>query len=128
MSKTAALRALVAAQLNTVGGETYHRNAGSKAVYPYKVYAFDTVAFPDSTRDDLTLTVDVWDRAQDQKRIEELADRIERLFNGANLPAPPIYPTFFRDGRDNLEDPDKDLQHIQLRFLVQLYETNEMEE
>lgn len=128
MSKTAALRALVAVQLHSMEGVTYYRNAVKNAAYPYKVYTLDSVAFPDSTRDDFTLTVDVWDRAPDQKKVEELADQIERRFNDANLPAPPIYPTFFRDGRDNLEDPDKELQHIQLRFLVQLYETIETEE
>lgn len=128
MSKTTALRTLVAAQLNTVEGETYHKRAGKAAAYPYKVYTIDSVAFPDSARDDSVLTVDIWDRAPDQRTIEALADKIERLFNDANLPAPPIYPTFFRDARVNLDDPDKDLQHIQLRFLVQLYETIEMED
>lgn len=128
MSKTAALRALVAAQLNTVEGATYHRSAGKEAAYPYKVYTLDSVAFPYTARDDFDLTVDLWDRGPDQKVIEKLADKIERLFNDANLPAPPIYPTFFRESRNNLEDPDKDLQHIQLRFQVQLYETIETEE
>ena len=128
MSKTAALRGIVSARLNTVPGQTYHKKAAAGAVYPYKVYVLDSVAFTDAARDDFDLLVDIWDRAPDQKRIEEIADQIERLFNDANLPAPPIYPTFFRDTRHNLDDPDKELQHIQLHFLVQLYETPETED
>lgn len=122
MSKTIALRGLVYEQLQTVPGETYHKTATADAVYPYKTYILESINFPDSTRDDYDLVVDIWDRSPDQKMVEEIADQIERLFNVANIPKPPIYSTFFRDGRNNLEDPDKDLQHIQLHFIVQLYE------
>lgn len=125
MSKTAALRSIAAARLNTVPGATYHKKAAPNATYPYKVYTLSSVAFPDSARDDFDLLVDIWDRSPDPKRIEEIADQIERLFNDVNLPEPPIYPTFFRDTRHSLDDPDKELQHIQLHIAVQLYETEE---
>ena len=82
----------------------------------------ESINFPDSTRDDFDLVIDIWDRSPDQKTVEEIADQIERLFNAATIPSPPIYPTFFRDGRNNVEDPDKNLHHIQLHFIVQLYE------
>lgn len=122
MSKTAALRGLIREQLQTVQGETYHKRATASAVYPYKTYQLEGINFLDSTRDDFDLVIDIWDRSPDQKTVEEIADQIERLFNVANIPRPPIYPTFFRDGRNNLDDPDKNLQHIQLHFIVQLYE------
>lgn len=125
MSKTKTLRGLVTKKLQTTQGQTYHRTASPDAVYPYKVYRLTDVSFTASHRDDFELEVDIWDRAPDWKRIEELADEVERLFNDANLPTPPIYPTFFRENRYTLDDPDKTLQHIQLRFLVQLYETEE---
>ena len=120
MSKTKALRKLVMEQLQTVPGETYHRRASADATYPYKVFRLTSVNFTDA-RDDQELEVDVWDRSLDPKPAEDIADQIEALFADANLPAPPIYPTFFRDSRSTLDDPDKNLQHIQLRFLVQLY-------
>jgi hypothetical protein len=72
-------------------------------------------------RDDQELEVDIWDRSLDSKTAEDIADQVEALFADANLPTPPIYPTFFRENRYTLDDPDKNLQHIQLRFLVQLY-------
>ena len=78
--------------------------------------------FPDSTRDDFDLVVDIWDRSPDQKTVEEIADQTEALFNASTIPLPPIFPTFFRDSRTNIDDPDKELQHIQLHFIVQLYE------
>ena len=122
MSKTATLRKLIREKLQTVPGESFHRTAPKDAAYPYKTFTLASVAFPDSLRDDFELEVDVWDRAQDWKAAEEIADQIEALFNDTNLPQPPIYPTFFRENRYSLDDPDKNLQHIQLRFLVQLYE------
>lgn len=122
MSKTAALRKLIREKLQTVPGESYHRTAPKDAAFPYKTFSLSSVVLPDSLRDDIELEVDIWDRAKDWKVVEEIADQVEALFNDANLPQPPIYPTFFRENRYSLDDPDKNLQHIQLRFLVQLYE------
>ena len=122
MSKTAALRKLIREKLQTVPGESYHRTAPKDAAFPYKTFSLSSVVFQDSLRDDFELEVDIWDRAKDWKAAEEIADQVEALFNDANLPQPPIYPTFFRENRYSLDDPDKNLQHIQLRFLVQLYE------
>ena len=120
MSKTKLLRKLVMEQLQTVQGETHHRIASSTTTYPYKTFTMTDVSFTDA-RDDLELEVDIWDRSIDPKMAEDIADQIEALFNDVDLPAPPIYTTFFRDARYTLDDPDKNLQHIRLRFLVQLY-------
>jgi hypothetical protein len=123
MSKTAALRKLTRRRLQTTPGDTYHRHAPDGAAYPYKVYTFTEVGFAWADRDDFILEVDIWDRADNPRAAEEIADQVERIFNDANLPEPPIYPTFFRENRYTMDDPDKSLQHIQLRFSVQLYET-----
>ena len=127
MSKTRALRKLIKEKMQAVPGETYHRRAPKDATYPYKVFTLSSVAFPNSDRDDLELEVDIWDRntTDDPKNAEEVADQVEKLFASAIYPAPPLYPAFFRENRYDLEDPDKTLQHIQLRFLVQLHETEE---
>ena len=123
MSKTAALRKLVTETMQTVQGGTYHRSSPPHAVYPYKTFTLQSVSFTDA-RDDFELCVDIWGRG-DWKIIEEIADQIEKLLQNSNLPQDTILPTFFRESRYNLDDPDKTLQHIQLRFAVQLYELEE---
>mgnify|MGYP003290289304 CR=1 FL=1 len=123
MSKTAELRKLIREKLQTIQGETYHREAANDAAYPYKTFTLKNVSFTDA-RDDFDLCVDIWHRG-DWKVVEEVADQIEKLFQNTNLPQKTILPTFFRESRYNLEDPDKTLQHIQLRFAVQLYELEE---
>ena len=120
MSKTKILRKLITEKLRTVPGGVYHRIAPKDAAYPYKVFTLSDASFMDA-RDDIELEVDVWDRSNDPKTAEDVADQVEDLFRDTNLPEPPIYPTFFRENRYTLDDPDKNLQHIQLRFLVQLY-------
>ncbi len=127
MSKTSALRKLVRDMLQTVTGDTYHKRPPSGAEYPYKVYRLSSVAFPNSDRDDLELEVDIWDRnpTTDPKAAEEIADQLEVLFNSTVVPQPPLFPAFFRDARFDLDDPDKALIHIQLRFQVQLHEMEE---
>ncbi len=126
MGKTTELRKLVTEKLNATGGQTYHKTAPKDAKYPYKTYELTSVAFPDSARDDFELEVDLWDRSGDSKRLEDIGDEIEALFNDANIPYPHIFPTFFREQRYNIEDPDKTLTHIQLHFLVQLYHQKEV--
>lgn len=125
MSKTAQLRKLIRSQLQTVAGETYHKASPKDARYPYKCFTLTSVNFANPDRDDQELEVDIWDRAPDQKTAEEIADQVEKLFDGVILPLPPLYPAFFRDARFNLDDPDKELQHIQLLFTVQLHEKEE---
>ena len=120
MSKTAKLRKLVRETIQSVPGESYHQSAPADAVFPYKTFTLKSVTFTED-RDDFDLCVDIWGRG-DWKTVEEIADQIEELFRGNNLPQDTILPTFFRDSRHNLEDPDKSLQHIQLHFQVQLYE------
>lgn len=120
MSKTKSLRKLITEKLRTVPGDVYHRIAPADAAYPYKTFRLSAVGFTDA-RDDQELEVDIWDRSLDPKTAEEIADQVEEMFSDTNLPAPPIYPTFFRESRNPLDDPDKNLQHILLRFLVQLY-------
>jgi hypothetical protein len=124
MSKTATLRKVVTEQLKATPGGTYHRLAPKDASFPYKTYTLKSVSFTDA-RDDFDLCVDVWDRSDDPKTAEEVADQVEKLFRSTNIPQDTILPTFFRENRYTLEDPDKTLQHIQLHFHVQLYELEE---
>lgn len=125
VSKTAALRKLVREKLQTIQGETYHKRPSANSEYPYKVFRLSSVTFPNFDRDDMELEVDIWDRnpSADPKVAEEISDQIEALFNATIEPQPPLYPAFFRENRYDVEDPDKTLIHIQLRFTVQLHET-----
>lgn len=125
MSKTPLLRKLIVTKMQTVPGETYHKKASKDAIYPYKVFTLASADFPNLDRDDIELEIDLWGRADDPKILEGIADQIETLFHNQFYPEPPIYPAFFKDGRYDLDDPDKTLQHIQLRFMVQLHETEE---
>jgi hypothetical protein len=125
MAKTKTLRKLIMTKLQTVPGGTFHKRAPKDAAYPYKTFTLTSAAFPNVDRDDLDLEVDLWARAEDPKILEDIADQIEAMFNGQIYPEPPIYPAFYREARYDLDDPDKTLQHIQLRFLVQLHETEE---
>lgn len=120
--KTAKLRKIITTQLKTVSGGTYYHRAPEKAAtFPYKTFDLVNVDLGDLSRDDYELQVDIWDRATDPKTVDEIADAIEELLQGANLPQASIYPTFYRAMRYYIEDPDRDIQHVQLTFTAQLY-------
>lgn len=121
MSKTADLRKLINAQMNTIMGETYHRRAKPDANYPYKTFTLSRVDLNDPARDDFELMVDIWDHATDSKAVDEIADQLEELFNCNNLPQGTILPTFYKSSRYPVDDPDKDIQHVQMTFLVEMY-------
>lgn len=121
MSKTADLRRLIVAQLNTTPGETYYRIAPDNANYPYKTIELSMANLGDLSRDDIDLTIDIWDHATDPKAVDAIADVIESMFNAENLPQASILPTFFRDTRYPVTEDDKTIQHIQMHFIVQNY-------
>ena len=111
---------IIKAYLETKHERVYHEHAPSDAVFPYLVYEV-TEGFKNGCRDDLTLIIDIWDRNQSSMEIEELTDTIDRLFDNANLPTDYVLPTFYRESRLKIEDPDKTLKRRQLRFSVQTY-------
>lgn len=121
MSKTADLRRLITAQLNMTAGATYFRQAPKDAEFPYKVFDFGSVYLGDLARDDYELIVDVWDKAEDTKAIDIIADEIEEILGAVNLPQETILPTFYRESRFYVDDDDKDIQHVQVRLSVQNY-------
>ena len=108
MGKTTELRKLIVEKLNTTAGQTYHKTAPKDATYPYKTYELTSVAFTDSARDDFELEVDLWDRSGDSKRLEDIGDDIEALFNDANLPRPPYLPNFFPGTEIQYRGPGQD--------------------
>lgn len=120
MSKTLALRGIINERLNPLL-TSYYRNAKDTAQYPYCVYDLDSVNFTDE-RDDYELIIDIFDKGFNTKIIDEKADSIESAFKNVNLPNSDVLPTIFREMRTYVKEDDKNILHIQLRFLIESYE------
>lgn len=118
------LRKLVQAQLKTVCDHVFYELATDNAMYPHCVFEFSTIDLGDLSRDDVMLTIDVWDKNASQVRIENLCDSIEKLFNCVNLPQESILPTFYRVNRMSVRDDVKSIRHRVLKFQIQNYERN----
>ena len=127
MSKTVDLRKRIKQQLETVTteGHTHHRNAPDDAEFPYLTFNLRSVNLGDPTRDDVDLQIDLFDHGVNPQRIEEMADRIEDLLGGANLPQDTILPTFYRTSRQPIPTEGKLTQCIQMHFLIQNYKREE---
>lgn len=129
ITKTAVLRKLIKSLLDTVDGKTYHRNADDDAHFPYKTFNISPIIHNESGRDDISLTVDIFDKGIDPKTVEAIADNIERLFCNTNYPYSlgvgsktiNIYPSFFLDTRLNLNENDDLIQHIRMQITIQNY-------
>lgn len=123
--KTYALRKQIKSKLDglTSAGATYYRRAPDNAAFPYKTFEIETPVYTDA-REDVELTVDVWDLGQNPTAAEAIADAVEALFGTQkNYPNNDVLPTFWRESRNVIDDPDKNIQRVSLRFLVQVYTT-----
>ena len=121
MSKTNALRKIIQSNINTIVKSAY-REIDDKEDFPYAVYDFETIDLGDINRDDLILIIDIWGCGKDTTEIEDIADRIEKMFNATNLPNEEVLPTFYRISRKPIDDDDKRIIRRQLKFQIQNYE------
>ena len=121
MSKTQDLKKIITTELNKVLGQTYYKVAPDNAVFPYKVYFFDRIDLGNFYRYDLILTVNVWDKSTVTSRVDEICDEIEKLFDNRNIPTATVLPTFFKISRSAIDDEDKSLQRVLLKFQIQSY-------
>lgn len=110
---------LILQTLKSKHDRVYHEVALDNVEYPYIVFNISD-GFK-SHRDDLTLIIDIWDRNTSSMNIEDLTDKIDKLFDEANLPNEFVLPTFYRSQRLKIEDPDTKLKRRQLRFDIQTY-------
>lgn len=123
MSKTNDLEGLVQSLIST-HIRCAQLSAPSEWEYPYAVWALADVDLGDLSRDDTILEVSIWFMVspENQAQANNTADELEKRLNAANLPQETILPTFFRISRQTLEDEDKTLRRILLRFQIQNYE------
>lgn len=121
MSRSNSLRKLINEQLKTMCDNVYYRIADSDNIYPHIVFDLRNINTGDIHRYDYTLQIDIWDRGNSMNAIE-MADTVQSLFRAENLPQTDILPTFYTEMVKDVEDPDKDLKHIQIDVVVQMYE------
>lgn len=122
MSRSNSLRKLIETQLKTIYNEVYYLQASEDAMYPHCVFFIKSINTGDLSRSDYLLTVDLWDKSLGSYDITAKADEVEDLMKTKNLPQSDILPTIFTNSRKTVVDDDKKIKHLQLDFLVQLYE------
>ena len=121
-NKTEAIKEVVKKLLGESNGQPYHCNAPDDAVFPYKTYKVNTVQLGyEAVRDDGTVIVDIWDYAQKPNRIEKIADEIEKSFNHRHISNDAVMISFYNYIRNLRDDPDKQIQRIQLQIQYKSY-------
>lgn len=122
--RTNDLKKLVQTKLKTLTTNVYHEIANEDAVYPHIVFNFRRIDLQDLSRQDYILEVDVWDKGTSTTAVDNLADSVENLLQGKNLPQKTVLPTFYLIDRRNIIDEDKSIRHRQIQFQIQNYERN----
>ena len=122
MTKTNELKKLIKSIISEVINTCGFKKVPKDTMYPHATFSFSSVNLGDMNRNDYIIDVDLWDKGESTKRIDEIADNLEEVFNNKNIPQDSILPTFYLMDRRNVEDEDKDIQHVLLRIEVQNYE------
>lgn len=126
VSKTVELRKVIVSLLKQVTPNVFFDKVEEEnPEFPYSVYSMNNVDLSSYPRDDISVTVDIWDRNYDSIRVETLTDKLEKVLNRNNHPTDKILPTFYLVGRNSLEDEDPLIQRRQLKFIVKNYEVRE---
>ncbi|NGT54732.1 hypothetical protein G6Y98_02575 [Clostridium perfringens] len=121
MSKTIELRKLIVKLLKDVNKSVFYENANDKAKYPYIVYNLDNINTVNYPRNDIILTIDVWDRSNSTVTVETLTDNIEDVLNMLNKPSKNLFPTFYLEDRMSIDDEDPLIRRRQLKFNIENY-------
>lgn len=125
--RTNNLRKLVRSMLGEVTDkhgikEIYYELANDDKMYPHIIFSFDNINTGDLYRHDLSLVIDIYDKADSAYLVEQIADDVEDMFNAINLPQETILPTFYLEARRSVPDEDKKIRHRQIEVIIQNYE------
>ena len=122
MSRTNDLRKLIKGRLDKVCSNVSFEQASDDKMYPHIVFTYDYIDMGNINRNDMMVDIDIWDKSDSAAAIEDLADRVEDLFNAQNIPQDTILPTFYLVDRKIVPDEDKKIRHRLIRVQVQNYE------
>ena len=92
VSKTVELRKVIVSLLEQVTPNVSFDKADKKTQFPYSVYSMNNVDLSSYPRDDISVTVDIWDKDIDSIRIETLTDKLEKILNRNNHPTDNYLP------------------------------------
>lgn len=120
-TRTNELKKFLQTKLKTIANKVYYEQADDGALYPHIVFNFRTIDLGDLSRQDYILEIDLWDKGTSTTAIDKMADDVENLLQGQNLPQTGILPTFYLYDRKSILDSDKDIKHRLIRFQIQNY-------
>ena len=106
-------------KIDAVADRVYDTIAPQTTTYPYAIIKYPSVnELDESTRQDYTLEVDIYDNLTDTTRLEGLSKDIDNALNRVVDSA-----NFYKIYRNSpyllrLADEDEKLRRIQLRYLV----------
>lgn len=121
VSKTLELRKVIIKLLKEINSNVYYENATDEAEFPYIVYEIDSINFDYIERDDVILTINIWDKDRGSKTVDSLADDIEKKLKYLNNPTQTVLPTFYAISRTSIPDEDKSIRRRELKFQIQNY-------
>jgi len=121
-TRTENLKKCITKKLKQCCSNVFYRNTTDESPYPYIEYELNYIKSESLYQ--YFLTINIWDNTGN-KRIEQLADELEKLLDGEYFTDNTQSLTIDLNSRNNLIDEDRTIKHIVLLFSLQYYYYNE---
>jgi len=107
---------------NETGIVPYTDYVPTDKIYPYIQFQFPN-NIPNGYGELNLLEIDIWDKSHSKAKVEKIADSIDRIFNRLNETTVDFSLQIYRNNpyRLNIPDPDMEIRHRELRYMVKIY-------
>lgn len=115
---------LITSRLKELSYKVYNETIPKNRTFPFVVFKFNSVIDVENTREDVTIAIDVWDKGKDVVRIENICTEIDKKLNRLQFNNKAICSNIYRMNPYllNIPDPEEEIKHRQLRYIIQNYE------
>ena len=115
---------LITSRLKELPYKVYNETIPQNRTFPFVVFKFNSVIDVESTREDVTITIDVWDKGKDVVRLQNICSEIDKKLNRLQFNNKAISTNIYRMNPYllNIPDPEEEIKHRQLRYITKNYE------
>ena len=118
--RTNQIRGYISSKLKELGYRVYYKEASNMAKFPYIVYGLK-VDFLNGNCSIYDFEVNIWSNNKDISEIEDIADQVEDLMDDEVYLDTNGLLIFDKRARDNIEDPNKDLDRVMIKFEMRYF-------
>lgn len=112
----------ILSKLSALETQKYTDYIPTDKIYPYIQLQF-TNNIPNGYGELILMQFDIWDKNDSKVQAETITDNIDNIFNRLNETTADFSIQIYRNNpyRLNIPDPDMEIRHRELRYVIKIY-------